>query len=114
MVKNINMVRGNTLAFGFKLYEKQGETVVPAETALTEAYFSCKRSKDSTTYAFQKTFGDGISNVESNVYRVRVAPEDTENLAPGKYSYDLQINPNDDVFTIMEGVLDIRKGTTED
>lgn len=113
MVKNIGMVRGDTFAFGFELYEKSGDEVIPSTMELTEAYFSCKRSKDSNEYAFQKTYGNGISHVSDNVYRVRIAPEDTENLAPGKYSYDLQINPSTDVFTILEGVLEIRKGTTE-
>lgn len=113
MVKNIGMVRGDTLSFGFELYEKSGDSVVPSSTVLNEAYFSCKRTKNDTTYAFQKTFGNGISRVEGNVYRVRVAPEDTANLSEGKYSYDLQINPSTDAFTILEGILEIRKGVTE-
>lgn len=113
MVKNIGMVRGDTLSFGFELYEKSGDSVVPSTTVLNEAYFSCKRTKNDTTYAFQKTFGNGISRVEGNVYRVRVAPTDTQNLTEGKYQYDLQINPNGEVFTIMEGILEIRRGTTE-
>ena len=36
---------------------------------------------------------------------VRIAPEDTQNLSPGQYYYDLEVGANGDVFTILRGIL---------
>ena len=40
-------------------------------------------------------------------YGVRVAPELTEGVEYGKYFYDLQLEINDDVLTLMKGKLSI-------
>lgn len=96
---NLTMVRGDTLAFGIEI---EG-----LDTDLESAYFTAKDSYSAETPAFQKSLGDGITKVETGKYRVRVAPEDTRNVNPGQYYYDLQIGVNSDVYTIMKGTLDI-------
>ena len=45
-------------------------------------------------------------------YVVRVAPEDTKNLETGMYYYDLSIELNGDVFTILNGSLKIESDVT--
>lgn len=101
---NLSMVRGDTLSFGIEL---EG-----LDQDLDSAYFTCKVSNDDTTPLFQKSLGYGITKVSQGEYRVRVAPEDTEDLDAGKYYYDLEISVNGDVFTIMNGFLEMSKDTT--
>ena len=45
-------------------------------------------------------------------YIVRIAPEDTKNLETGMYYYDLQIELNGDVFTVLNGALKIESDVT--
>ena len=108
--KNIDMVRGDTLAFAF---EYDGTT-----QDLDSAYFTCKQDLDNTEPLFQKSLSDGISKVattETGVqYRVRVDPDDTINLSPGIYYYDLQIELNSDIYTILRGSLKIYADVTRE
>lgn len=93
------MVRGDTLAFGVEI-EGLGQD-------LDTCYFSCKTDPSDTSYVFQKSLDDGITVVEQGKYRVRVAPDDTENLNTGKYFYDLEIGINGDIYTVLRGKLEI-------
>lgn len=93
------MVRGDTLAFGVEI-EGLGQN-------LDTCYFSCKTDPSDTNYVFQKSLDDGITVVEQGKYRVRVAPDDTENLNTGKYFYDLEIGINGDIYTVLRGKLEI-------
>lgn len=96
---NLSMIRGDTLAFGF---------VVEGIDQIDEAYFTIKKTKDATKYVCQKTLGHGIQkDDETGIYTVRVAPEDTYNVEPNLYYYDLQLNAIDDVFTVLNGALKI-------
>lgn len=101
---NLSMVRGDTLAFGL---EFQGLT-----EDLDSAYFTCKANDTLTEYVFQKSLGDGIEKVTTGKYRVRVAPEDTAEVEAKEYRYDLQIGINEDVYTILKGVLEIEQNVT--
>lgn len=96
---NISMVRGDTLSFGME-FEGLNQD-------LDSAYFTAKDSYLNPVPLFQKSIGDGITKVETGVYRVRVAPTDTDTATPGTYYYDLQVTLNGDVFTIMKGTLTI-------
>lgn len=102
--KNITMVRGDTLSFGMQLLELDKD--------LDSAYFTCKQNYTDELNAFQKSLGDGITKIGTGEYVVRVAPEDTKHMEPGKYFYDLQIGVNTDIFTVMHGVLELLSDTT--
>ena len=106
MDRNLKMVRGDTFAFGIQ-YEIDG-----GMQDLESCDFSCRKNPDDENYIFHKTLSDGISKVSSGKYRVRVAPEDTDGIDIGNYYYDLQIGLNDDVFTIIKGVLKIEMEIT--
>ena len=103
--QNLSMVRGDTLAFGIEI---EGNT-----QDLDSAFFSVKQDIDSDQYLFRKSLGYGITKVGIGdnfiQYRVRVAPEDTENIEDGNYYYDLEIGLNGDIFTVLRGVLTILK-----
>ena len=103
---NISMIRGDTLSFGLELEELEQE--------LGSAYFSCKKNYADKDYVFQKSLLNGIERREGNVYAIRVAPEDTENIDVGNYYYDLQVGVNSDVFTILHGVLMVGNEVTRE
>lgn len=102
---NLDMVRGDTLAFGFEL-----ENITDVDTA----HFSVKKAVTDTEYVFQKTIGNGIEKVEDGKYSVRVAPSDTHDLEIGAYYFDLQIGVNGDIFTILNGKLNIEADITRE
>lgn len=100
----IDMIRGDTLAFGVEI---EG-----LNKSVDTAFFTCRKNYEDENPVFQKSLLDGISEVETGKYRVRVAPEDTENLEEGLYYYDLEIGVNSDVFTILKGTLKIEHDVT--
>lgn len=103
--QNINMVRGDTLAFGVVLDDLDQD--------LDSAFFTIKETHSSDEYVVQKSLNNGITKLETGKYSVRVAPEDTKSLVPKKYYYDLQIGANGDIFTIIKGVIEIEREVTE-
>lgn len=104
--RDISMVRGDTLSFGFQITGLEG-----AEP--DEVYFSCKEHLEDETYIFSIHLGAGIekrsydAETDTLTYGVRVAPSLTEDVDFGKYFYDLQIDINDDILTLMKGKLSI-------
>ena len=106
--KNIRHTRGDTYSIGFVSSEE-----------LDNVYFTCRDGlNDDSELLFQKKLGDGITLTEITEgeypyeYAVRVAPEDTRNIQAGTYYYDMQININEDVFTIMKGQFIIEQDST--
>lgn len=102
----MSMVRGDTLGFDITLSNLGSATV-------TSLVFSAKQNPKASEYAFHKAIGDGIEHLEGNTYHVRVAPNDTADLTPGKYSYDIQVGLDSDIYTPVMGTLTIRQDVTE-
>ena len=100
---NLEMTKGDTLSFGVKIKNLAQE--------LDSAFFTVKNNFDDNTFLFQKSLENGvvIDHIDGSdyYYKVRIAPEDTANLEPKKYYYDLEININGDTFTILKGILDV-------
>lgn len=107
---NLEMIKGDTLSFAVEIEFDDK----PQE--LEKAFFTCKNNLDDDDVVFQKTLGKGItfSKQERNkmYYVVRIAPEDTKDIESGHYFYDMQIELNSDVFTILTGALKVRHGIT--
>jgi len=111
--KDITMVKGDTMAFGFQLQGLDGS--MP-----DDIIFSCKNDPDAENGIFdcKLSAGDGVwidaedPDQDLLTYGVRVAPEKTENIDAGRYFYDLEINVNNDVFTLMKGRLIIEYDVT--
>lgn len=107
---NLEMVEGDTLSFAVEIEFDDK----PQE--LEKAFFTCKNNLDDDDVVFQKTLGKGISfsKQERNkmYYVVRIAPEDTKDIESGHYFYDMQIELNSDVFTILTGALKVLHGIT--
>lgn len=107
---NLEMMRGDTLSFGIEIEFDE------SPQQLEKAFFTVKENKDDDPI-FQKSIGNGISysKTEGNklYYILRVEPTDTKDVDAGKYYYDLQIELNHDVFTVLYGALDIYDDVTK-
>ena len=110
MRTNLEMIRGDTLSFAFEVEFDE------APQKLEKADFTCKANFDDDDVVFHKELEKGInfSKQERNklLYIVRIAPEDTKNIETGMYYYDLSIELNGDVFTILNGSLKIESDVT--
>ena len=110
MKTNLELIRGDTLSFAFEVEFDE------APQKLEKAAFTCKANFDDNDALFHKELENGINFSKQDgtklYYIVRVAPEDTENLEAGMYYYDLQIELNGDVFTILNGSLKIESDVT--
>lgn len=98
--RNLSMVKGDTFSFKVNVY---GST----STNFTNILFSCSQNY-AGDYIFQKEIlpsEDAAS--EKATYIITVSPEDTKSVIPGDYYYDLQINVNTDVFTLLYGKISI-------
>ena len=101
--QNITMVKGDTLSFAIICKDQYNERI-----EFDTAYFTCKKNPSDGWNLFRKSLEDGISLVEDH-YVVRVSPEDTKYADPGRYYYDLEVGVDDDIFTIMKGILEIEQ-----
>lgn len=111
--KEIAIVRGDSMAFNFQLQGLHGAT--PAEIT-----FSCKEHyDDETPYFAQSLTGGGISLIgydeasDTATYVCRVRPDQTENLDPARYYYDLELRAGSDVITLMKGRLTVEYDVTK-
>ena len=104
--QNITMVKGDTLAFNVEIFDKDGNAMT-----VDSAFFTCKKRAQDTERVFQKSLGWGITQHDGLMY-VRVAPEDTIEADEGEYFYDFQIGIDDDIYTIMIGVLSLEQNIT--
>ena len=100
--KYITMVKGDTLAFGVELQDQYGDPI-----DIDDAVFVCRKTYNDLTAVFEVSLGNGISKVSDGIYSVRVAPEDTADNEAGRYYYQFKIMKNNDVFTIMRGILEL-------
>lgn len=107
--KYIRMVRGDTLSFGVEIMDEDGNAFTQD---LDHASFTCKSNGTLNKYLFKKTLSDGITKAGTGQYIVRVAPSDTQHASAGKYFYDLEIGVNNDVFTVIHGVLELEQDVT--
>ena len=110
--KDITMVKGDTMSFGFQIQGLEGSTP-------SSIVFSCKDDPEDDTAIFVSSLSDGgiwldSQDAESDIltYGVRVAPYKTKDLDTGRYFYDLQIAVNADVFTLMKGRLQLEYDVT--
>lgn len=110
MRTNLEMIKGDTFSFAFEVEFDE----VPKK--LEKADFTCKANFDDNDALLHKKLEKGINFSKQDgtklYYIVRVAPEDTENLEAGMYYYDLSIELNGDVFTILNGALKIEEDVT--
>lgn len=100
--RDLIMVRGDTMAFGFQLQGLKGQT--PESVTLT-----CKETPEAQIELFVVSLNDTIVlreyDQENDIltYSVRIPPYLTDSLALGRYYYSLEVELNRDVFTVLKG-----------
>ena len=106
--KNIEIVQGDTVAFGLE-FEEVNDTGDFID--LTSAYFTVRESFEGEIKA-QSSLGNGIAKEEVGLYSVSLSHEQTSELTPGTYYYDMQVGIDDDIYTIFTGVLTVIPSVT--
>lgn len=103
ITQNIEMVRGDTLAFNFKL---QGLTQAECEAleasfAITDNYAEgAQVVVDTEDGIALESYTDGVA-----LFSVALSPEITADMDVARYFYDLQIKDTSNVITLMRGAL---------
>ena len=107
--KNITITRGDSFGFNFKVEDDEGTAVT-----LDACYFSCKENPDDENYVFQKNLSQGITQLSSGEYYVKIDPANTKDLSQFPYYYDLQCTIGDDIYTFLKGKLEIKWDVTKE
>lgn len=105
--KDLEMMRGDTFKIRIKIEKADPDSI-------TELILSVKKSNADAAYAVQEKLSNGGAALQDDgSFVVRIAPEDTEDLEPGDYVYDLESHIDDiDVYTLMHGKLTIQEDVT--
>ena len=115
---NIEMIRGDTLAFGIKI-ELHPDSGDSSTLNVSSIFMTVKNSLNGSPIVQLYRNGDeqddnhSITKVEDGLYRVHMCPEDSNKLEAGQYYYDVQITCNGDRFTILYGVLQVYEDVTK-
>lgn len=102
LTSDIEMVRGDTMVFNFQLEGLQGAT--------PDFTFTCNDNPEGTTY-FTVDTTDGVELLEYDsdndvaTYAVTVAPYKTQTMDIARYYYDLKMELDTDVITLLRGRL---------
>lgn len=102
-MKNIDMIRGDTLSITFSIDADTDIDLSAEDVAFT---FSVKEKATDIAYVFQKD-KSAVTALGDNSFTLRIAPEDTVGLVPGYYYYDIQFDFGGDVYTLAIGQLHI-------
>lgn len=111
--RDLFMVQGDTMSFGFQIQGLQGERP-------SAIYFSCKEKIEDDEALFRVSLSDSIdfrsydSDKDILTYGVRIPPQFTHNLPLGRYFYDLQFQVNGDIITLMVGRLTLEYQVTKE
>jgi hypothetical protein len=103
---NIDMVRGDTLAFSFQLAGLKSRS---AYEDLIVTFAVAEHYNDESLVEI--TSGNGIeledydTAKDTATFSVSVAPNNTKTLDLNRYYYDLQIKDDNNVITLMRGRL---------
>ena len=108
MRKDFDHTRGDTLPIWFTL-----DRSIDLTEETTKVTFSVKEVETDNTYVLQVD-KSAVSAVENEVdtYLLRVAPDKTNDLALGRYYYDLEIQTNGDIYTLVKGCMTISYDVT--
>ena len=105
LIQNFLLVRGISFTLDLIIPELQNNT------NLINLYFTVRnKNQNDDKYIFQKNLLDGIVLIEKSQYRITIDAEDTINLLLDKYNYDLKIEFDNNIFTIIKGTLIIKDG----
>lgn len=111
ILRNISMIKGDTMAFGFQVQGLKGETPSAVQ-------FTCKKTLEDSEPLFAVSLGDTIdlrsydADTDVLTYGVRIPPRLTADIDAGRYYYDLELQVNSDVITLMIGRISVEDQVT--
>jgi len=105
---NIDTIRGDTLNIQL---EFESNIVLNLESEDFDITFSLKQFATAVPYVFQKD-KTAVTQIDDNIFMLRIAPEDTVDLVPGYYYYDIEVKLGEDVYTVAIGRLHIEVDIT--
>lgn len=105
---NIDTIRGDTLNIQLEI---ESDTTLDLTSNDVNITFSLKQSATSAAYVFQKD-KTAVTALGNNIFMLRIAPEDTNDLIPGFYYYDIELQVGDDIYTVAIGRMHIEVDIT--
>ena len=106
--QNIDMVRGDTLAFNFALHglgEQSAYELLAVTMAIAEHYNSDPLIELNNEDGIALSSYDAVK--DNAIFTVYLAPNKTKTLDLTRYYYDLQLKTDTDVLTLMRGRLSL-------
>lgn len=105
MLRIFNVKRGDQFSFTitFTNLQEDFDTFV----------MGIKANYEDEQMLITKSLDDGITKIDTGKYRVDFTPEDTADLEPNQYVYDLRFTLEDTVFTPLSGYLNIEETVFE-
>jgi len=102
--QDFDHTRGDTLPIVFTL--DQALDLADEGTQIT---FSVKVKETDNNYVFQvdKTAVTALEDEEAYSYLMKVPAENTVDLPLGRYYYDLELQANSEVYTLVKGFMDL-------
>ena len=102
--QDFDHTRGDTLPIVFTL--DQALSLADEGTKIT---FSVKVKETDNNYVFQvdKTAVTALENEEAYSYLMKVPAGNTVDLPLGRYYYDLELQVNNEVYTLVKGFMDL-------
>lgn len=107
--KNFTMMRGDTYQFSVKF------NGFNEDRSVESMFFTVSSNLVSDSLEFWLSLENGITRSEDPneyIYFIKIAPSDTKKMLPGVYFYDLQVQIDEDVFTLLSGDLIIKADVT--
>ena len=100
---NLILMRGDTHNFKFQRLDNNGNPILsPAE----KVYFTMKNSTGTIEPVLQKTIEE-MTFDENGFYHFTIEPDDTNNLDPRAFVYDVEVINGDYKQTISKGSVTI-------
>jgi len=97
--QDIYMTRGDTESITLAIYDEE-ENLIPFSNVNGDTvYFTVKSSTQTGVIDFQKIITTFSPEGEAIV---EITPNDTSNLRYGDYVYDIQLNKNGNVTTVIK------------
>lgn len=102
--QDFDHTRGDTLPIVFTL-----DQALDLEDEGTKITFSVKVKETDNNYVFQvdKTAVTALEDEEAYSYLMKVPAGNTVDLPLGRYYYDLELQANSEVYTLVKGFMDL-------
>lgn len=91
----LEVIRGTTKTFSVNITDANGDPYSLASGDVVR--FGVKQESGDEAYLIEKEVTEG----EGGVFAFTIAPEDTINLEPGHYKYDVGLQTGEDYFNVI-------------